>query len=115
MWGETIVVTRPGAETSELDEQGNPIRSASITFSIDGVAVAPGSLDEQAELYGPRSTNACTLYRRQGVLGLEPDDLIEIRGVAGWQVVADPDRAEWRNPYRGSMLHGSVAEVRRSS
>ena len=115
MWGESITVTRPGGETNVLDEQGVPVRAASTTFVIDGVAVAPDSLDEQAELYGARSTNAYTLYRRQGLLGLQADDLVEIRGEAGWQVVADARVAEWRNPYQGSALHGSVAEVRRAS
>jgi len=111
--GETVTVTRQGVPSGAYDEQGNPVLSAPSTFTIEGVAPAPGTREEQQEPFGPRSTNAFTLYRR-GDLDLRADDLVTIRGVAGWQVVADATSVDWVNPYTASFV-GSVAEVRRAS
>jgi hypothetical protein len=115
MFGETISVTRPGALTGPDDAQGNPTPAASTTFSYDRVAVAPGTAEEQAEQFGPRSENAYTLFRRRAAMDLRAQDMVTIRGVAGWQVTADARTVEWRTPYNGSLVRGTVAEVRRVS
>lgn len=135
MIGEVITVIRPGSPTGGFDEQGNPIMSDPTSFTIDGVAPAPGTRDEQQELYGPRSTEAFTLYRR-GPLDLRSDDTVTFRGIPGWQVVAGslaselvpgddtlPDADEepglrpvdmWVSPY-STLPAGSVVEIRKGS
>jgi hypothetical protein len=113
MIGETITVSRPGVPTGAYDEQGNAVLSAWTTFEIEGVAPAPGTAAEQTEPYGPRSTNAFTLYRR-GDLDLRVNDMVTLRGSSGWQVVGDAVPVDWVNPYTTAAA-GSVAEVRRAS
>ncbi len=115
MFGETITGIRPGAATGAYDGQGNPVLAAPSTFSYDRVAVAPGTAEEQAEQFGVRSENAYTLFRRRAAMDLREDDIVTIRGVSGWQVVADARTVEWRTPYNGSLIRGTVAEVRKAS
>lgn len=115
MFGETITVIRAGVPTGGDDAQGNPIIGPPSTVTYDRVAVAPGTADEQVEQFGPRSENAFTLFRRRAAMDIRADDLVTIRGVSGWQVTGDARTVEWRTPYNGSLIRGTVAEVRRAS
>lgn len=113
MIGESITVVRLGTPTGDTDDQGYPILSPDTTFTISGVAPAPGTFEEQAEQYGARSEGSFTLYRR-GDLDLRADDRVTFRGDSGWQVVGDARRIDWVSPYSNRFV-GSVAEIRKAS
>lgn len=115
MFGETITRYRKGTPTGMRDGNGNPILNVVTPLPIVGVAPAPGTLEEQAEQYGPRSADRWTLYKRGHVpMDLLKDDLVTFRGEAGWQVVGDAKVTDWQSPYSGTAA-GSVAEIRRAS
>jgi len=113
-FGETITVTRPGVTpTGEFDDVGNPIMSGGTTFTVDGVGVAPLTPQESAELWGPENSGGFTLYLPYGT-ELRSTDLVEVRGVAGFQVQGAGDLVQWRSPFTGWEA-GAVAIVRRAS
>jgi hypothetical protein len=114
VFGESITVIRPGAPGLP-DAQGQPIPGTSSSVTYDSVAVAPGKVEEQAEAFGHRSENWFTLYRRGAVMDIRANDLVTIRGDAGWQAVADARKSEWRTPFWGSVIRGTVCEVRKAS
>lgn len=114
MFGESILRHRPGAVTGR-DGNGNVTRSAATEATISMVAPAPGSLEEQAEPVGARSSDRWTLYCRSATpMDLLKDDLVTFRGESGWQVVGDARVTVWRSPY-SHVVHGSVAEIRRGA
>lgn len=111
--GETITVTRLGAENGTLDEAGNPGRATSTTLTFDNVAIAPMTPQESAELFGNVDESGFTLY-------LGPDDVllstdvVSIRGVAGYQVFGGAAAVNWRSPFSG-WNPGRVAIVKKAS
>ncbi len=111
--GETITVTRLGAESSTLDGAGNPTRAASTTLTFTDVGIAPLTPQESTELFGTVDEGGFTLY-------LKPDqtllstDLVTVRGVSGYQVVGAADTVNWRSMFTG-WNPGRVAIVKKSS
>lgn len=111
--GESITVTRPGAPTGGFDAAGNPVLTADTTVVVSDVAVAPEKASEPAEPWGSQAVNGYTLYMPFGT-DIRADDLVTVRGVAGWQVQGDVRTVDWVNPFSGWQA-GTVAVVRRSS
>ena len=112
--GEQISVDRSGeTSTGMFDELGNPILSGGSTFTVDGVAVAPLTPQEAAELWGAKNRGGYSLYLPYGV-ELYSTDLVTVRGESGFQVQGDADLVQWRSPFTGWEA-GAVAIVRRAS
>lgn len=112
-FGESISVTRSGAATGSFDELGNPVLAASSSFTVDGVAVAPLTPQEAADLWGPTNRGGYTLYLPFGVV-LESTDTVTVRGESGFQVDGDAGLVQWKSPFTGWEA-GAVAVVRRAS
>ena len=113
--GETITVTRRGAEIPDVpDSQGNPTFAADTTFTISDVAVAPAGSTETAEAPGVFVITGYALYCPYASPALVETDRITVRGVEGWQVVGETVAAGWRNPFSGATP-GVVVNVQRAS
>lgn len=110
--GETITVIRPVVGVG-YDEAGDPIPGTPTTFTVDGVGVAPGKFDEVQQAWGFSAENEFTLYLPFGT-DLRATDLVTLRGVSGYQVVADARTVDWRSPFT-DWEPGTVAVVRRAS
>lgn len=113
--GETITVTRRGAETpGEVDTQGNPVFEADTTFTISEVAVAPTGSTETADSPGIFVLTGYDLYCPYDAPALLETDSVSVRGIPGWQVTGETAGAGWRNPFNGETP-GVVVNVRRAS
>lgn len=112
MIGESIKVTRPTVGSGK-DDLGNPIPGTPTSFTVDNVAVAPLTPQEEVELFGAVSKGGYTLYMPFGS-DLRPADSVEVRGERGFQVWGDASKVQWESPFTGWHA-GSVAVVRRGS
>lgn len=107
MYGETITILRPGADTGEVDEQGNPIRGADTSISSDGWAVAPVTSAESSEPFAQQIIVGYTLYKRGVIEDIRGTDRIEVRGET-WAVTGQI--GEWEHPR--SHFQGTVVNVK---
>lgn len=108
--GETITVTRRGADTSTDDAAGNPVVSVPSTFTVSDVALEPVVAEETPGVF---SIVGYRLYSPYGTQ-FQADDRITIRGVPGWQVNGSTEAAGWRSPFDG-LGRGVVTDVRKAS
>ena len=65
---ETITILRPGADTDEEDEQGNPIREEDAELESAGWAVAPVTAVESSEPFAQQIIVGYTLYKRHAAV-----------------------------------------------
>jgi hypothetical protein len=106
MRGETITITRQGAQTGE-DTQGNPTYATS-TIDVKGCAFAPASSDESGDTFGGRILSGGTVYAPAGTVFL-PSDVLTIRGNP-WHI--DGEAGEWRSPFTNRVKGVEVAVKR---
>ena len=104
---ETITILRASAGT-DVDEQGNPVPGTEAETESEGWAVAPLTADEDSLATGQSVVEGFTLFRRDALVDILPDDRVRVRG----EVYAVPAAAaKWINPYSGQL--GTVVTVRR--
>lgn len=107
MFGESITIILPGADSGEVDEQGNPVTDEPTETVSAGWAVAPATAAESSEPFAQQLIVGYTLYKRDVIEDVPSTARIIVRGEV-WAVTGQT--GDWVNPYDG--FQGTVVNVK---